>query len=129
MSKYKLKANEQPVPTEVPRIFTLEEMTVYSEIVRIIGESNHSYNQSEGTFHWILENENSAFVALDILLTSEPENITLEIYEINLESFEIDTEVYGTKTINDDLVYTLIGYACSQQIGLTFNEVCIEGRS
>jgi len=97
-------------------------MTVYSELVRIIGETNHTYYPSDGKFYWTLALEDCEFVEIEIILTSEPNNILLEIYEV-------EPEKQATKKINHDLIYTLMGYACSQQIELKYNAYLhIEGK-
>jgi len=115
MHKNKTDIKVQPIQEGIERNFKLEDMTVYSELVRIIGESNHTYYPSEGKFYWTLALENCEFVEIEIILTSEPNNTILEIYEV-------EPEKHGTQTINHDLIYTLIGYACAKQIELKYNE-------
>lgn len=119
----KNKSTKMSIPAGLPRVFRIEEMTIYSEVVRIIGEQNHTYSNDEGSFYWTLALENCDFVEIEIILTSGPNNIMLEIYEV-------EPEKRGTKTINNDLIYTLMGYACSSQIELKHNSYLhIQGKS
>ena len=126
MNKNKSNTNTTKVPSMpagIPKIFRIEEMTVYSELVRIIGEQNHSYYPRDSKFYWTLALEDNEFVEIEIILTSLPDEIILEIYEV-------EPERQASKKVNYDLIYTLMGYACSKQIELKHNSYLhIEGKS
>ena len=119
MSKKKL--TNKTAPLSVEKIFKLKYMTIYSEIVRIIGEQCHSLSMD--TFNWTLALEDCEFVEIEIILTFVLDQ------KVMLEIYEIEPKTQTGKKINHDLIYTLMGYACSQQIELKYNEYLhIEGQ-
>ena len=113
-------SKEKLTPMDSDKIFKIKDMTVYSEIVRIIGEQCHTI--STETFYWTLALEDCEFVEIEIILTFGKTKTMFEIYEV-------EAEKQASKKIKHDLIYTLIGYACSEQIELKYNSYLhIEGK-
>lgn len=92
--------------------YTLEALRVHSEIVRIIGESEQQ--SSSGKFYWTLSFDDMAMVDMEIIFTAHNDRLMLELYEVQPKD-------QASKSINYDVIYTLIGYACSSQIELKHN--------
>jgi len=116
----KNKSIDKTAGLGVEKIFKSKDMAIYSETVRIIGEQSHS--ESIGKFTWTLVLEDCNFVEIEIVLTF------IQSQKIMLEIYEIEPQIKAGIKINYDTIYTLMGYACSQQIELKYNEYLhIEG--
>lgn len=102
--------------------YTLEAMEVHSGLVRIIGEQHHSWYPDEDNFHWTLSIDECDYIEIEIILSIVNDKVMLEIYEV-------ENEKQASKTIDYDVIYTLIGYACTKQIELKHSEyLYIEGK-
>ena len=110
----KNKSKDKTAGIGVEKIFNSKDMDIYSEIVRIIGEQSHS--ESVGEFTWTLVFEDCDFVEIEIILTF------IQSQKIMLEIYEIEPQIKAGRKINYDTIYTLMGYACSRQIELKYNE-------
>jgi len=109
----KNKSIDKTAGLGVEKIFKSKDMAIYSEIVRIIGEQSHL--ESIGEFSWTLVLEDCEFVEIEIILTF------IQSQKIMLEIYEVEPQIQAGRKINYDTIYTLMGYACSQQIELKHN--------
>ncbi len=94
--------------------YTQEALVTYAELVRLIGKQAYAFN--EGCHYWTLVFDDCIDIGLEIELSTKNDNTFILMYEV-----EID-ELDDTTSIKDDVVNTIIGYACIHKIQLTYGE-------
>ena len=80
----------------------------YAELVRLIGNQAYAFN--EGRHYWTLVFDNWDDIGLEIELSTKNDNTAIAMWEVEV------SEIDDTTRVKDDLINTIIGYACMRNI-------------
>ncbi len=94
--------------------YTQEALVTYAELVRLIGSQAYAFN--EGRHYWTLVFDGCSDIGLEIELSTKNDNTVISMYEVEI------SELDDTTSIKDDVINTIVGYACMHNIQLTYGE-------
>lgn len=93
--------------------FTKKTMEAYAELVRLLGDQ--ACTVAGNTFYWYLAFDDCSDIGIVVEFFTKDNNPVIQIYD----SMDIGPIV---NVINQDVIHSIIGYACNMGIELKHNE-------